>query len=175
MTAQVATLDGGAAVSAPAEAARDEAAFAELYRQHFGPLSGYALALTGDRGTAVDVAQEAFTRLYVRFRRVRDPRAWLFFVATNLSRDHWRRSTRDRDLTSALTPLTARADPAHDPWLRDLVERLPERLRTAVLLHYYADLPVEEVARLTHRPLGTVKRRLHEARGLLADSIGSPS
>ena len=175
MTAQVATLDGGAALSAPSEAVRDEAAFAELYRLHFGPLSGYALSLTGDPVAAVDVAQEAFTRLYVRFRRVRDPRAWLFFVATNLSRDHWRRSSRDRDLTSALSPLAPRVDPAHDPWLRDLVERLPERLRTAVLLHYYADLPVEEVARLTHRPLGTVKRRLHEARGRLAEQIGTPS
>jgi RNA polymerase sigma-70 factor (ECF subfamily) len=171
----MATLDGAAALGAAATSARDEAAFAQVYRLHFGPLSGYALALTGDQGAAVDVAQEAFTRLYVRFRRVRDPRAWLFFVATNLARDHWRRSTRDRDLTSALTPLTPRVDPAHDPWLRDLVERLPERLRTAVLLHYYADLPVEEVARLTHRPVGTVKRRLHEARGLLADVIGTPS
>jgi RNA polymerase sigma-70 factor (ECF subfamily) len=41
-----------------------------------------------------------------------------------------------------------------------------------VLLHYYADLPVEEVARLIHRPVGTVKRRLHEARRVLAATGG---
>jgi RNA polymerase sigma-70 factor (ECF subfamily) len=152
-----------------------DAAFAALYREHFGPVSGYALALVGERGAAVDVAQEAFTRLYARLGRVRDPRAWLFFVATNLAHDHWRRTSRDRALSDALTPMTRATDAAHDPWLRDLVERLPERLRTPVLLHYYADLPVEEVARLTRRPLGTVKRRLHEARALLSDQIEKSS
>ena len=153
------------------ESARD-AEFARLYQAHFGPLSGYALALVGDTGSAVDIAQEAFTRLYARLGRVRDPRAWVFFVATNLAHDHWRRSGRDRALTDALSPLTPVTGAAHDPWLRDLVDRLPERLRTPVLLHYYADLPVEEVARLTRRPTGTVKRRLHEARARLSDEIG---
>jgi RNA polymerase sigma-70 factor (ECF subfamily) len=52
--------------------------------------------------------------------------------------------------------------------VRDLVERLPERLRSATVLHYYADLPVEQVARLLHRPEGTIRQRLHEARRLLA-------
>lgn len=140
----------------------DEAAFRELYTAHFGPVSGYALSLVGDTGLATDIAQEAFTRLYARWGSVRDPRAWVFFVATNLATDTWRRAQRDRALTSALAPRTAFAEPAHDPWLRDLVDRLPARLRDVTLLHYYADLPLDEVARLTRRPLGTVKRRLHE-------------
>ena len=174
MTAVMA-YDGALGATARAEAPAGEQVFADLYRAHFGPLSGYALALVGDPGVAVDVAQEAFTRLYTRLGRIRDPRAWLFFVATNLAHDHWRRSGRDRALTDALTPLTPSAGAPHDPWLRDLVERLPERLATPVLLHYYADLPVEEVARLTRRPVGTVKRRLHEARARLSEQIGSPS
>lgn len=148
----------------------DEQAFAALYAEHFGRLSGYALSLVGDRVVATDVAQEAFTRLFSRWGRVRDPRAWLYFVATNLATDHWRSNQRDRSLTQALGPMVAERDEGHDPWLRDLVDRLPPRLRDPVLLHYYADLPLEEVARLLHRPLGTVKRRLHEARGALLAS-----
>jgi RNA polymerase sigma-70 factor (ECF subfamily) len=143
-----------------------------LYAEHFGPLSGYALAIVGDQGAAVDIAQEAFTRLLARWRSVRDPRAWLFFVATNIARDHWRQTTKDRVLARESARAIVATAPAHDPWLRDLVQRLPERLREAVLLHYYADLPVEEVARLTHRPVGTVKRRLHEARLVLAGEMG---
>ena len=108
-----------------------------LYRAQFGPLSGYAQSLTGDPGVAVDIAQEAFTRLLARWRSVRDARAWLFFVATNLARDYWRGLARDRDLTDRAA-CGAVASPAHDPWLRDLVERLPSRQRQAVLLHYYA-------------------------------------
>jgi RNA polymerase sigma-70 factor (ECF subfamily) len=96
----------------------------------------------------------------------------VYFVATNLATDHWRRSQRDRALTDVLRQVTAEERPAHDPWLRDLVDRLPAQLRQAVLLHYYADLPIDEVARLVHRPVGTVKRRLHEARKLLADTGG---
>ena len=166
-----AAFDGAAA--APSAVASDEAAFARLYTEHFGRVSGYALSLLGDPGLATDVAQEAFTRLFARWGRVRDPRAWVYFVATNLATDQWRRSQRDRALGDALSHVTQHEGAAYDPWLRDLVDRLPSSLRQAVLLHYYADLPVEEVARLVHRPVGTVKRRLHEARRLLADSGGT--
>lgn len=146
-------------------------AFAELYRTHFGPLSGYAVALTGDPAAAVDIAQEAFTRLLARWRRVHDPRAWLFFVATNLSRDHWRGVTRNRDLVEKARARLTDVTPSYDPWLRDLVDRLPSRQRQAILLHYYADVPVAEIGRLLHVPVGTVKRRLHDGRKRLAIDV----
>ncbi|MDT7572738.1 MAG: hypothetical protein QOE05_2912 [Actinomycetota bacterium] len=174
MTAFVDTAPRDGAAPARTRAAADEIEFVGFYSDHFGRLSGYALSLIGDPGLATDVAQEAMTRLFARWGRVRDPRAWVYFVATNLATDHWRRSQRDRALTDSLRDVTSHHDPAHDPWLRDLVDRLPSHLRQAVLLHYYADLPVDEVARLVHRPVGTVKRRLHDARTLLA-SAGRPS
>ena len=146
-------------------------AFAELYRSQFGPLSGYAKSLVGDSGAAVDIAQEAFTRLLARWRSVRDPRAWLFYVATNLTRDHWRSVIRDRDLTERAGSNLGHASTAPDPWLRDLVERLPERQRQAILLHYYADIPIEQIAHLLHVPVGTVKRRLHDGRARLAADL----
>jgi RNA polymerase sigma-70 factor (ECF subfamily) len=61
--------------------------------------------------------------------------------------------------------------PVEDPWLWDLVGRLPQRLRQPVLLHYYADLPVSDVARALHRPEGTIKRALSEGRALLQAGI----
>ena len=169
MAAEVGQLEltGVPARRATADSLGGEA-FAELYRVHFGPLSGYAASLVGDQGAAVDIAQEAFTRLLARWRKVRDARAWLFFVATNLSRDYWRSVTRDRDLSDRASSHLSGTTQAHDPWLRDLVERLPERQRQALLLHYYADIPVEEMARLLHVPVGTVKRRLHDGRNRLA-------
>ena len=57
--------------------------------------------------------------------------------------------------------------PACDPWLHDLVERLPERLRTPVLLHYCADMSVAEIAAALHKPEGTIKRMLFDARARL--------
>jgi RNA polymerase sigma-70 factor (ECF subfamily) len=55
------------------------------------------------------------------------------------------------------------------------VGRLPDRLRDVVLLHYYADLPVGEVATAVRRPPGTVKRQLSEARAVLAQDLEDPS
>lgn len=145
--------------------------FHALYEAQFAGLAGYCAGLVDDPNAGVDIAQEAFTRVFARWRSVRHHRAYVYFVATNLVRQHWR--TR-RDERLALRELTTRSDGVTrgaDPSLRDLVERLPDRLRTVVLLHYYADLPVADIARLIHRPAGTVKQRLHEARGRLHDAM----
>ena len=172
MAAEVGQLElSGAPPRRHAADALGGEAFADLYRAQFGPLSGYAGSLTGDSAAAVDIAQEAFTRLLARWRSVRDPRAWLFYVATNLARDHWRTLTRDRDLSERAGSDLARSTTTSDPWLRDLVERLPDRHRQSILLHYYADISVDDIARLLRVPVGTVKRRLHDGRATLAVDV----
>jgi RNA polymerase sigma-70 factor (ECF subfamily) len=113
-----------------------------------------------------------FERLLARWTRVEDPRAYLYVIATNRVRDHWRRQKRDRELTNRLRPSKEDSTTLPvDPWLRDLVMRLPDRLRRPVLLHYYADLPVAEVAKALHRPVGTIKRALSEGRAHLLNDI----
>jgi RNA polymerase sigma-70 factor (ECF subfamily) len=148
-----------------------EQRFAELYAATHRPLVGYCYRLVGDTQTAADVAQEAFTRLFARVISVREPRAWLFLVATNLCRDVWRDQERQRSIVERTGRATATDLAAHDMGVRDLVERLPSRLRDVVVLHYYADLPVAHVAAALHKPVGTVKRRLLEARALLSDDL----
>ena len=100
---------------------------------------------------------------------IREP--FLYTVAGNLARDHWRAQARDRRLVDRAGQVAESSVPAVDPWLRDLVERLPDRLRMPVLLHYYADLPVSAVAAALHRPEGTVKRLLAEGRAALLQSL----
>ena len=148
-----------------------EEGFRMLYQAEFAGLAGYCSALVGDVHLARDIAQEAFARLFSRWVGVREPKAYVFYVATNLARRHWKRGKREREIYAEMHARPAEQAPSHDPWLRDLVERLPDRLREVVLLHYYADLPVAEIAELTKRPVGTVKRRLHEARALLHASL----
>lgn len=147
--------------------AREDAA-RTLWNEHYAPLAGWCAALVGDRDAAHDIASEAFTRLLSRWLTVRDPKGYLYVTATNLVRDRWRREQRDRRLRARLQELAPVATPATDPWLRDLVERLPDRLRTPVLLHYYADLSVAAVAAALHKPEGTIKRMLYDARVRLA-------
>lgn len=152
-------------------ASREEAARA-LWAEHYPRLAGWCASLVGDIDVAHDIAADSFERLLARWTKVEDPRAYLYVIATNRVRDHWRHQRRDRELTDRLRPSKEDSStPAVDPWLRDLVMRLPERLRRPVLLHYYADLPVADVARALHRPVGTIKRALSEGRAQLLSDI----
>ena len=150
-----------------ATAAREDAARA-LWNEHYAPLAGWCAALVGDRDAAHDIASEAFTRLLSRWVTVHDPKGYLYVTATNLVRDRWRHEQRDRKLQARLEETAPVSTPAADPWLRDLVERLPDRLRMPVLLHYYADMSIAEVASALHKPQGTIKRMLFDARARLA-------
>ncbi len=154
-------------VAGAAAAAREDAARA-LWNENYAQLAGWCAALVGDRDAAHDIASEAFTRLLTRWLTVRDPKGYLYVTATNLVHDRWRREQRDRRLQARLEETAPVSTPASDPWLRDLVERLPDRLRKPVLLHYYADMSVAEVAAALKRPEGTIKRMLFDARACLA-------
>jgi RNA polymerase sigma-70 factor (ECF subfamily) len=143
----------------------------ELWSAHYAALAGWCAALVGDRETAHDIASEAFTRLFAKWRKVRDPRGYLYVTATNLARDRWRREQRSRRLHLRLQTETPSCVEAPSPWLRDLVWRLPARMRTPVLLHYYADMPIAQVAMVLHRPQGTIKRTLSEGRTLLRELL----
>lgn len=147
----------------------------ELYMAHFGMLAGWASHLVDDRDLGHDFATEAFVRLVQKFDDVQEPRAWLYATTGNLVRDHWRKRGREasayqRYQGGVVNPdvATSGADPAQVLSVRDAVESLPERQRMAVLLHYFADLTVGQVARELGRAEGTVKRDLFDARARLA-------
>ena len=144
---------------------RDDEALA-LWTEHYGRIVGWCAALTGDVDMAHDVASEAFVRLLSRLRSVRRPVAFLYVVALNDVRDRWRRSARDARLVDRLGSTRPR-EPTTDGWLGELVAELPDKLRDVVLLHYYADLTIDDVAAQLHRPVGTVKRQLAEGRARL--------
>jgi RNA polymerase sigma-70 factor (ECF subfamily) len=146
----------------------------ELWIAHYGPLAGWCQALVGDPEMAHDIAAESFARLLGRLVGVRDPRAYLYVTTTRLVADHWRARARDSKLGDRIVLQERGRDAPDTAWLRDLVERLPARLRTPVLLHYYADLPVADIAKALHRPVGTVKRQLAEGRASLLARIEDP-
>lgn len=143
--------------------------FAAFYTETYGELAGYGWSLTRDPHLGDELAQEAMTRVYARWTVMREPRPYAYRVVTNLVRDRWRAEVRER---GALDTLAAQPDVAGpDTSTLDAVRRLTPALREAVLLHYYADLPVDEVARVLRRPVGTVKRRLFDARAALAVAL----
>lgn len=155
-----------------------EGAVHAVFVAHYGQLAGWAAHLVGDRELGHDIATEAFTRLLSHWHRVDDPRPWLFATAANLVRDHWRKRGREARAYERFQggqpgPDEAAAGPdqAQVVSVRRAVEALPDRLRLPVLLFYFADLSVAEVARQVERSEGAVKRDLYDARTRLAQTL----
>jgi RNA polymerase sigma-70 factor (ECF subfamily) len=150
----------------------------ELFAALYPRLAGWCRRLVDDDDTAHEIASEAFTRLWARWTKVEEPRGYLYVTSANLVRDHWRRLQRERRAMRRITVEAAvrlqgqQAGGPEPSGVRELVQSLPERLRTPVLLYYYADLPVLEVSVLMGRNENTVKADLHAARELLRARLG---
>ncbi|MEY9968049.1 RNA polymerase sigma-70 factor (ECF subfamily) [Streptacidiphilus sp. MAP12-16] len=151
-----------------------DSAASELFAALYPRLAGWCRRLVDDDGTAHEIASEAFTRLWARWTKVEEPRGFLYVTAANLVRDHWRKLERERRAMRRATSeeVVKLQGERADSSVRLLVQSLPERLRTPVLLYYYADLPVREVSALMGRNEGTVKADLHAARELLRSKLG---
>jgi len=146
-----------------------------LFRVTYPKLAGWVRRLVDDDDTAHEIASEAFVRLLARWTRVDSPQSYLYMIATNLIRDHWRKAERERRAMRSVTAsadLDAVAYPVEDVDVRNLLQSLPARLRDPFLLHYYAGFPIKEVATLLHRPEGTIKADLFAARARLKAALG---
>lgn len=148
----------------------------EVFEAFYPRLAGWTARLV-DVETAHDLATEAFVRLLQHWPSVQEPQAWLYMTTGNLARDHWRRTGRERRALLRLRPVeaTEAVDVATRSVVREAVERLPEGLRVPVLLYYFADLPVAEIATVTGRAQGTVKRALYDARAVMAQFLAEPA
>ncbi len=153
----------------------DADAAEELFKGVYPKLAGWVRRLVDDDDTAHEIASEAFVRLLARWTRVESPQSYLYMIATNLVRDHWRKAERERRAIRSVTAgaaLDPVAYPAQDVDVRDLIQSLPPRLRDPFLLHYYGGFGIREVATLLHRPEGTIKADLFAARAKLKTALG---
>jgi len=149
----------------------DADAVEELFKGVYPKLAGWVRRLVDDDDTAHEIASEAFVRLLSRWTRVDSPQSYLYMIATNLIRDHWRKAERERRAIRSVTAGAAlqevAAYPVQDVDVRNLIASLPPRLRDPFLLHYYGGFGIREVATLLRRPEGTIKADLFAARARL--------
>lgn len=153
-------------------------AMGELYHACYRRLVAQVYAFTTDLTEAQDVVQEAFARALARPRGLTDvdnPEAWLRTVAVNVVRRRWRRRKLLDTILLRDRPIARTVEPAPGPErtdLREALAELPTTYREVIVLHYFADLGVEEVATVLQVPVGTVKSRLSRGRAALAERLG---
>lgn len=120
----------------------------------------------GDPHTAEELAQETLVKVCIRWRsvqRMMNPEAWMFRVAINLSNSYFRRKTAERKAKARLKPDPYHHDPdiANVVAVRQALATLPKRQRSVLVLRFYADLSVGDVAEALDIPEGTVKTLTH--------------
>lgn len=177
------------------EAARsgDEAAFGEIMDKYRGPITNYLYRFLNDYEEAVDLAQEAFVRLYFAMDRYHTGFAfstYLYRIAANLAISELRRRKRRRLLSlTGLFQVEGAEEVEYQPpdkrplqdedllddETRRIVERaivaLPEKYRTAVILRDVEGKSYEEIAEIMELGLGTTKSRISRGRSLLKDKL----
>jgi len=163
----------------------DEEAFTLLVREWEGRIYNFAWRLLGNREDAQDVAQDTFISAFRNLAGLRNPRSfptWLYRIALNQCRAHWRSRGPDVAVEEPLEEFGESNSPARIPVApgmgagelieaRDLIRKsllgLSEEHRTAVVLKEFVGLNLEELARVMECPLSTAKSRLyHGLRGV---------
>jgi len=161
-----------------------------LVEAYGGRLYGLCCKLTETGVDADDLYQDTWVRIMdniqcfdIRQRFL----PWLFTICLNRYRDKYRRRERWRKRLTSVSgipgevgPLQRAADsrPGADEqlvateelkWLRHAVNRLDDTIRIPLLLHYYRDFGLAEIATMIGVPEGTIKSRLARARKLLKE------
>lgn len=127
----------------------------------------------GDAALAQDLAQETFLRAYQHmesFRGDSSEKTWLTRIAINLCKDElkrpWRKHVSGRQPVEELLAARQQPAPQEDTVLREVMGLRPKE-REVVLLRYYQQLKLEEIAQTLAIPKGTVTSRLNRAKGRL--------
>jgi len=167
-------------------AAGDLSAFDRLFERYHQPIYNFIRKQVGDSESVEDLIQEVFLRVF-RSAKNFDPSrkfsSWLYKIALNEIKRFWKRSNA-RQAYSLNNPLGDENGDAdrqdmlednregpeltdekerfgHD--LRKLIDRLPEKQKTVVLLKVYQELTFEEIAEICGCPLSTVLSRMRYA------------
>lgn len=173
---------------------REAGALATFYDAYFDRLYGYVRRLVGEQHLAEDLTQEIFMHVIERLGSYDPSRAlrpWVFTIATNKVRDHWRSRSHQRNRGEVSLELDetggwARADtPRPDQELAGAersarieraIQELPESMRLTLILRYYKQLSFAEIGEIVERNEAAVRKRysraLEELRQRLSDLGG---
>ena len=170
-------------------------AFEPLVERHKGTVYALVVGKTGDFASAEDIVQGTFVEAYRHLKSLKDParfRAWVRGIAMNLSNEWFRKrkrnvpiddldNSKEAALQSEVLPESfVRLPTAPDSdyeveemrnYVLRTVERLPERYREVVLLHYMDGLKYREIAEMLEVPESTVLGRLQVGRDQLREEL----
>ena len=163
--------------------AGSDAAFEELYRRYARRLKGFFfMQLGGDEELAADATHDVFLRAYEarsRYREGANVSTWLFTIAYNICKNHYRSNAYETELLASLDAepisdgqIEVELDAAAlDEALSQVLSELPAPLHQIFSLHYQEELTIPQVAEIVGIPAGTVKSRLHKTMNIIRKKL----
>jgi RNA polymerase sigma-70 factor (ECF subfamily) len=167
----------------------DQKAYAELMQRYKDSIYFMALKMVNNKDDAMDLTVETFGKAFENLEKYKPEFAfstWLFRIATNNCIDFIRKrrlnvvslnTLNDQDgeerqfevRSENLNPEESSIKKQENEKLKNIVDQLPSRYRTLIILRYFEEQSYEEIAQQLDLPLGTVKAQLFRARDLLAN------
>lgn len=159
----------------------DRAAFAQIIERYQRVV--YAVSYSGvrDRALADDITQDTFVIAWRQLSELRDSRRlapWLCGIARNLARDARKRSRREvigeiDDVMHPTTPYDELSEAESERIVAAALGRVPDVYREPLVLHYYEERSVDEVARSLGISAATTNKRLSRGRRYLAECVAT--
>lgn len=157
----------------------DQAAFAALFQRYAPRLRGFFLRSVCSAVIADDLTQVTLLNVH-RARRDYDParafRPWVFTIALNVRREHFRRAGRRNEVAlepgePAAPSVSPEVSTPHDRLMRRAIGELREDQREVILLHWYEGFSFPEIGRMLGASTGAVKLRAHRAYNALRSAL----
>jgi RNA polymerase sigma factor (sigma-70 family) len=139
-----------------------------VYRSSWVALTRLAYLLVGDRNEAEDVVQAVFTSAAAHWETIGDPAAYLRRAVVNRANDVHRRSFR---AAPTLVPVEGSVGEPELDEIWGFVQGLPTAQRAVVVLRFYEDFSLGEIASMLGRPASTVRSDLRRALARLKGSL----
>lgn len=160
----------------------DLGSFEELYKVYSKNAMGTAYLIAKHRGIAEDIVQEAFFQCYKQLKNLKDPGAFDVWFYKLLVRLAWKMSSEYKD-TKPLDEISN--ETVYDSgslgkgmdWqenkliVHEAVDKLSPPLKTVIILYYFNDMTIKQIATVLGCFQGTVKSRLHNAKKLLEKEL----
>jgi len=169
----------------------DKAAFEQLVRRYSNYVYTTAFFMLRNSHDAEDVSQEVFVKVYLSikgFRGLSSFKTWLRKLTVNTCIDKIRLKSKTKDKKVSLDKITEDYEIIFEKYEQNLekdyftaetvkdvlniIVDLDENYRIPLILRDLQDYSYREIAKLTGKPIGTVKTNIHRARKIIKDRIG---
>jgi len=146
----------------------DDNAFYELISERKGQLYKTAFAYVKNKEEALDIVSDTVYKAYISIKKLKEPslfNTWLTRILINTSLDCINKSSRaisyKENVSSEAKEILKDDEKIID--LKLAVDKLQGKYKTIVILKYFQDMTLMEIAKILQCPLGTVKTNLHKA------------